>query len=109
MLVSRGPRTSEAVDLAGKVAASFTVGDPFDDATRLGPLSSADQRQRVRAYIEKGLSEGARLVTGGTEAEVPGTGYFVAPTVLADVDPDSTVAQEEIFGPVLVDHPVRRR
>jgi aldehyde dehydrogenase (NAD+) len=101
MLVQRD-RYEEAVDLAGKVAATFTVGDPFDDSTRLGPLSSANQRQRVRAYIEKGLSEGARLVTGGIDAPVPDTGYFVAPTVLADVDPDSTVAQEEIFGPVLV-------
>jgi aldehyde dehydrogenase (NAD+) len=100
MLVSRD-RYEEAVALAGKVAASFTVGDPFDDNTRLGPLSSANQRQRVRTYIEKGLSEGARLVTGGLDADVPDTGYFVAPTVLADVDPNSTVAQEEIFGPVL--------
>jgi aldehyde dehydrogenase (NAD+) len=101
MLVHRD-RYEEAVELAGKVAATFTLGDPFDENTRLGPLSSDKQRQRVRTYIEKGLSEGARLVTGGNEAEVPEKGYFVAPTVLADVDPDSTVAQEEIFGPVLV-------
>jgi aldehyde dehydrogenase (NAD+) len=101
MLVHRD-RYEEAVELAGKVAATFTLGDPFDENTRLGPLSSDKQRQRVRTYIEKGLSEGARLVTGGVDAEVPETGYFVAPTVLADVDPDSTVAQEEIFGPVIV-------
>jgi aldehyde dehydrogenase (NAD+) len=100
MLVHRD-RYEEAVQLAGQVAAGFNMGDPFDESTRLGPMSSANQRQRVRTYIEKGLSEGARLVTGGLDAAVPDTGYFVAPTVLADVDPDSTVAQEEIFGPVL--------
>jgi aldehyde dehydrogenase (NAD+) len=101
MLVHRD-RYDEAVTLAGAVASSFRTGDPFDPSTRLGPLSSANQRQRVRTYIEKGLADGARLVTGGVDAPVPATGHFVAPTVLADVDPDATVAQEEIFGPVLV-------
>jgi aldehyde dehydrogenase (NAD+) len=100
MLVHRS-RYEEAVDLAGKAAAGYRLGDPFDSATRLGPLVSAGQRERVRGYVERGLAEGARLVTGGLDAPVPDTGYFVAPTVLAEVDPDSTVAQEEIFGPVL--------
>jgi aldehyde dehydrogenase (NAD+) len=78
------------------------VGDPFAEGTRIGPLASANQREKVRRYIATGLAEGARLVAGGLDAPVPDTGYFVAPTILADVDPDATVAQEEIFGPVLV-------
>ena len=83
-------------------AEQFTPGDPFDDGTRLGPLVSAAQRERVRGYIEKGTAEGARLVTGGAEPpEGLEQGYFVSPTVFSDVEPDMTIAQEEIFGPVL--------
>ncbi|HLU56876.1 MAG TPA: aldehyde dehydrogenase family protein [Pseudonocardia sp.] len=92
----------EAVDLAASTAAGYRPGDPLDPATKLGPVVSAAQRERVRGYIRTGIEEGARLVTGG--AEPPAgfeRGYYVAPTVLADVDPNSTVAQEEIFGPVL--------
>src|SRR5262249_33228457 len=77
----------------------FVLGDPFDEATRLGPLVSARQRERVLGYVHKGLSDGARLVAGGPDAPVPARGDFVAPTVLAHVDPDATGAQEEIFGP----------
>ena len=92
----------EAVQLAAQTAEAFTVGDPFDDDTRLGPLVSAAQRDRVRGYIQKGIDEGARVVTGGLEPpESPSRGYFVRPTVFADVRPDMTIAQEEIFGPVL--------
>ncbi|MGV4891852.1 aldehyde dehydrogenase family protein [Streptomyces viridosporus] len=91
MLVHRD-RYAEAVELAAAAAAKY--GD------RIGPLVNAGQLQRVRGYIEKGVAEGARLVAGG-----PGSprekGYFVSPTVLADVTPEMTVAQEEIFGPVL--------
>ena len=97
MLVHRS-RYDEAVELAAKTAAGYTVGDPFDPATRLGPLVSAGQRERVRGFIERA---GARLVAGGLDAPVPATGHFVAPTVFADVDPDSELAQEEVFGPVL--------
>ena len=69
----------------------------------LGPLISATQRDRVRDYIQKGIDEGATLVTGGVEPpEGLETGYFVQPTVFADVTPDMTIAREEIFGPVLV-------
>src|SRR5690606_14717289 len=92
----------EAVDLAASTAAGYRPGDPLDPATKLGPVVSAAQRERVRRYIRTGVAEGARLVTGG--AEPPAgfeRGYYVAPTVLADVDPNSAVAQEEIFGPVL--------
>ncbi len=101
MLVPRD-RQEEAAQLAGQLAESFAPGDPLAEGTRLGPLVSATQRDRVRGYIEKGIAEGARLVTGGTEApaELP-TGYYVRPTVFADVTTDMTIAQEEIFGPVL--------
>ncbi|GAA0416734.1 aldehyde dehydrogenase [Actinoplanes capillaceus] len=97
MLVHRA-HYDEAVELAAKTAAGYTLGDPFDPATRLGPLASAVQRDRVRGFIERAS---ARLVAGGLDAPVPATGHFVAPTVFADVDPDSELAQEEIFGPVL--------
>ncbi|MGH8968119.1 MAG: aldehyde dehydrogenase family protein, partial [Actinomycetes bacterium] len=67
-----------------------------------GPLVSETQRERVRAFIRTGVDEGARLVNGGAEPpEGVGSGYFLAPTVFGEVDPDSTIAQEEIFGPVL--------
>jgi aldehyde dehydrogenase (NAD+) len=101
MLVHRS-RYDEALALAAKAAGGYKVGDPFAEGTRIGPLASANQREKVRRYIATGLAEGARLVAGGLDAPVPDTGYFVAPTILADVDPDATVAQEEIFGPVLV-------
>mgnify|MGYP002382415574 FL=1 len=101
MLVPR-ERLAEAESLAAQAAESFTPGDPFDSATRLGPLVSKVQRDRVRGYIEQGLAEGARLVTGGAEPpEGLERGYFVRPTVFSDVRNDMTIAQEEIFGPVL--------
>lgn len=98
----------QAVELAGKAAARQTIGDPLDENTRIGPVVSAAQRERVRGYIDTGIREGARAVTGGSE-HPPGIerGYYVAPTVLCDVDPDATVAQEEIFGPVLAIIPYR--
>jgi aldehyde dehydrogenase (NAD+) len=80
--------------------AKYGVGDPTDEATRIGPLASAAQRDRVRGYIDKGVAEGATLVTGGTDP-VEGRGYYVRPTVFADVRADMAIAQEEIFGPVL--------
>ncbi|HEY3008199.1 MAG TPA: aldehyde dehydrogenase family protein [Micromonosporaceae bacterium] len=100
MLVHRD-RLADAVDLAAAAAAGYPLGDPFDEATRLGPVISAAQRERVRGHVARGIAEGARVVAGGPDAQVPDHGYFVAPTVLADVRPESTVAQEEIFGPVL--------
>jgi len=98
-------RYAEALEIARAAADGYTMGDPADEATRLGPLVSAAQRDRVEKYIATGLAEGARRITA--EAVKPSTGYFVAPTVLADVRPDSTVAQEEIFGPVLSVIPFR--
>ena len=77
-------------------------GDPFEEGSRIGPLVSDAQRTRVREFIAKGEQEGAKLVTGG--AEQPDgleSGYFVRPTVFSEVKPEMTIAQEEIFGPVL--------
>jgi aldehyde dehydrogenase (NAD+) len=91
MLVHRD-RYDEAVELASAAAAKY--GD------RIGPVVNAKQQDRVRGYIEKGVAEGARLVAGGPETPRE-QGYFVAPTVFADVTPEMTIAQEEIFGPVL--------
>ncbi|MFW6090272.1 MAG: aldehyde dehydrogenase family protein [Actinomycetota bacterium] len=100
MLVHRS-RYDEAVHLAAQAAGKYTLGDPFAETTRLGPLVSEAQLDRVCGYVAKGAADGARPVTGGTDAEVPSPGYYVAPTVFADVHPDSTLAQDEIFGPVL--------
>ncbi|MBP2474224.1 aldehyde dehydrogenase (NAD+) [Crossiella equi] len=88
------------VDLLVQGAGKHTVGDPTDPATRLGPLSSRGQQQRVQGYIRTGVAEGATLVLGGPEAPV-GTGAYVSPTVFANVRTDMVIAQEEIFGPVL--------
>jgi len=101
MLVPRA-RHDEAVRIAKEAAESFTLGPALDEKTRLGPLISDVQRERVRGYIKKGIAEGATLVTGGPEAPagLP-KGYFVKPTVFANVRNDMTIAQEEIFGPVL--------
>jgi acyl-CoA reductase-like NAD-dependent aldehyde dehydrogenase len=101
MIVPRS-KLAEAEAIAVKAAESYTPGDPFDAGSRLGPLVSAVQRERVRNYINKGVEEGARLLTGGVEPpEGLDRGYFVRPTVFSDVRSDMTIAQEEIFGPVL--------
>lgn len=95
-------RYDEAVAIAKRTAEKFTVGDPLGGAAKLGPLVSATQRDRVVSYIQKGLAEGATLVTGGPERpEGLEKGFFVRPTVFANVDNQMTIAQEEIFGPVL--------
>jgi betaine-aldehyde dehydrogenase len=101
MLVPKA-KHDEAVQIAKATAEKFKPGDPKADGTRLGPLISATQQERVRNYIQKGIDEGATLVTGGTEApEGLSTGYFVRPTIFANVTNSMTIAQEEIFGPVL--------
>jgi acyl-CoA reductase-like NAD-dependent aldehyde dehydrogenase len=105
MLVPRS-KLAEAEELAVKAAESFTPGDPFEESTRLGPLVSETQRERVRGYIEKGEAEGAKLLTGGAAPpEGLERGFFVRPTVFSEVTPEMTIAQEEIFGPVLVIQP----
>ncbi|MFF3948745.1 aldehyde dehydrogenase family protein [Streptomyces sp. NPDC001902] len=93
MLVHRD-RYEEAVALAVTAAAKYVPGE------RIGPVVNAKQHERVRGYIAKGVEEGARLVAGGTDAPRE-RGYWVSPTVFADVTPEMTIAQEEIFGPVL--------
>src|SRR4051794_16624790 len=87
-------RLAEAEAIAAAVAQSLVLGDPFDPATQIGPLVSAEQRERVREHIRTGLREGARLVTGGVEPPAE-RGYFVAPTIFSDVTSDMTIAQEE--------------
>ena len=101
MLVPR-ERLSEAEQIAAAVAGELKVGDPFEPDANLGPLVSDTQRERVRGYIRKGVEEGAKLVAGGEErpADRP-EGFFVQPTVFSEVTPEMTIAQEEIFGPVL--------
>ena len=100
---------SEASRMAAEAAKSFTVGDPLAETTRLGPLSSAAQLERVRGYIRKGVQEGAELLAGGAEPPegAPAGGYYVRPTVFGKVKNSMTIAQEEIFGPVLAIIPYR--
>jgi aldehyde dehydrogenase (NAD+) len=101
MLVPRS-RYDDAVKIARSLAEEFVLGDPLEPGTTLGPLVSAAQRDRVRRFIALGETDGARLVTGGVEPpEGLDHGWFVRPTVFADVDNRSRLAQEEIFGPVL--------
>jgi len=101
MLVPRS-RLAEAEQIAAAVAEQFKPGDPFESGTMLGPLVSEGQRKLVRDYITKGTEEGAKLVTGGVEPpQGLEQGYFVRPTVFSEVTPEMTIAQEEIFGPVL--------
>ncbi len=101
MLVPRS-RLDEALALARQTADTFTVGPALAEGSKLGPLVSAAQRDRVLGYIRRGIDEGAKLVTGGPlPPEGVERGYFVRPTVLCTEEPRSTIAQEEIFGPVL--------
>ena len=102
MLVPQS-KYEEAAKIAAEVAKTFTPGDPLQETTRLGPLSSQAQLERVRGYIRKGQQEGAELVAGGAEPPegVPAGGYYVRPTVFGRVKNSMTIAQEEIFGPVL--------
>jgi aldehyde dehydrogenase (NAD+) len=101
MLVPKA-RQEEAARIAKAAAEKLTLGDAVQDAGRLGPLVSARQRDRVRAYIKQGIEEGATLVTGGAEPpEGLAKGYFVRPTVFSNVKNSMTIAREEIFGPVL--------
>ena len=108
MLVPQS-KYEEAAKLAAEAAKGFTVGDPLAETTKLGPLSSQAQLERVRSYIKKGLDEGAELVAGGAEPPegAPQGGYYVRPTVFGRVKNSMAIAQEEIFGPVLAIIPYR--
>ena len=94
-------RYEEIVEKIGAAVAATPVGLPDDPGAVIGPLITEKQRERVEGYIKKGKEEGARLVTGGGRPEGLDSGYFVSPTVFADVDNTMTIAREEIFGPVL--------
>ncbi|KAK1184537.1 aldehyde dehydrogenase family protein [Streptomyces sp. NBS 14/10] len=98
-------RYAEAVDLVKLVYETISYGDPTDPEVVYGPQVSAVQRDRVLGLIDKGIAEGARLVVGGGRPERFDRGYFVEPTLFVDVDPNSTIAQAEIFGPVLTISP----
>jgi aldehyde dehydrogenase (NAD+) len=101
-MVVPASKHDQIVDMVAGFMPSWTVGDPKTNAGKLGPLISDVQRTRVRGYIQKGIDEGATLVAGGTaQPEGLPTGYYVQPTVFANVTTDMTIAQEEIFGPVL--------
>jgi acyl-CoA reductase-like NAD-dependent aldehyde dehydrogenase len=101
MLVPRA-RVAEAEALAAAAVDKLVVGDPFTAGVHLGPLASAAQRDRVQGYIARGIEEGAKLVAGGPGApDGIDAGFFVRPTVFSEVTPRMTIAQEEIFGPVL--------
>jgi aldehyde dehydrogenase (NAD+) len=94
-------RYGDVVDAITEMASSLVVGDPLDDRVEIGPLVSAQQRQRVLGYIEAGKAEGARIVTGGGVPTTCSSGWYVAPTVFVDVNNSARIAREEIFGPVL--------
>jgi len=95
-------RHDEIVELAVAAAATYTVGDPTDPATRIGPMSSETQQRRVAGYIDRGIADGATVAFGGAgPVEGLERGAYVRPTIFANVKPDAVIAQEEIFGPVL--------
>ena len=95
-------RQEEVLELVRAATDKYTVGAPDADGTRIGPMANAQQHERVRGYIQTAIDEGARLVTGGAERpDGLASGYYVRPTVFADVRPGSTLEQEEVFGPVL--------
>jgi aldehyde dehydrogenase (NAD+) len=101
MLVPRS-RMAEAIEVAKVAAAKATVGDPAAETTRLGPVVSESQYNKIQGLIEKGIAEGAELIAGGPgKPEGLEKGYYVKPTVFANVTNDMTIAREEIFGPVL--------
>ncbi len=94
-------RYNETVDLLTDFAGSLKIGDALDEATQIGPMATVGQRSRVAGYIAKGLDEGGRITVGGGPPAQLDKGWFIAPTVFADIDNRHTIAQQEIFGPVL--------
>jgi len=91
----------EVVDRLVAMARAVKVGDPTDPDVQMGPLISAAQRERVQAHVDQALSDGAKLATGGGRPAGLNGGYYFEPTILTEVTPDATIAQEEVFGPVL--------
>jgi acyl-CoA reductase-like NAD-dependent aldehyde dehydrogenase len=100
IIVSRN-RHDEFVDALASIFSRVVVGDPYDPDSQMGPLATGGQRDRVESYIAKGVEQGAKLATGGHRPKHLDRGYFIEPTVFSNVDNNSIIAQEEIFGPVL--------
>jgi betaine-aldehyde dehydrogenase len=100
ILVSRD-KYSETVDALTEFTRNQVVGDPMDPATQIGPLIAERQRTRVEGYIATAQQEGGKIAVGGNRPSSQSTGWFVEPTLVLDVDPKSTIAQEEVFGPVV--------
>src|SRR6185295_2794609 len=94
-------RKSEVLEAYVDAVRSIKVGDPFEAATQMGPLTMARQLDRVQGYIAKGVDQGARIVTGGGRPDDMPRGYYIEPTVFDNVESGMTIAQEEIFGPVV--------
>ena len=101
IVVSRS-RESELLERMSEMMADMPVGDPFNADTEVGPMVSSRQRERVEGYVQAGRQAGAKVVLGGGRPAGLGQGWYVEPTLFADVDPSMTIAREEIFGPVLV-------
>lgn len=100
-------RLAEIEALCHEALRGWTLGDPRDEATRLGPQATRSQRDRIRSFIRSGVAEGARLLTGGEEQPAEAVlGFYIRPTIFSDVKPDMRIAREEIFGPVLSIIPV---
>lgn len=91
----------KVVDAVASMASSLTIGDPLEPETDIGPMVSSNHRQKVEDYIAIGKSEGARLVAGGKRPAGIDAGWFIEPTVFADVNNNQRIAREEIFGPIL--------
>jgi len=100
-VIVTGNRQAALVDALSSEFSKIRVGDPFEEQTTMGPLATVRQRDRVEGYIAKGLAEGARLVTGGGRPKDLERGFYIEPTVFGSVDNESTIAREEIFGPVI--------
>ena len=105
-LIAPRPLMPRVEAMAAETAEGYVLGDPLDPRTSMGPIVSQGQLDQVRAYIRKGISEGAKLVTGGPEPPAGiDRGYFVKPTIFSNVSSEMTIAREEIFGPVLAIQP----
>jgi aldehyde dehydrogenase (NAD+) len=98
---------AEAVEAVAETLRGVPYGDPTDPSNMMGPLINARQREKVEGYVDRAVAGGAKVAVGGRRPEHLPKGYYYEPTLLTDVDPDSAVAQEEIFGPVLVMLPYR--
>jgi aldehyde dehydrogenase (NAD+) len=99
-ILAPASRYKQVVDAVSAMVSSFKVGDPLDRATSIGPMASAAHRERVETYIAKGKTE-AKLIAGGGRPKGLDRGWFVEPTVFADLDGSSSVSRDEVFGPVL--------